>query len=108
MLESLRPVIEHSRDVKTNLPKLIEVHAQWMAYEELAVPQYSIPFAAESANPSAAIDFTMVAVTIDFAFTDFQNHVKFQVDYAGKHYSDSDALFACMKRRATDEGADIA
>jgi putative queuosine salvage protein len=105
VLESLRPVIEHSRDVKTNLPKLIEV-AQWMAYEELAVPQYSIPFAAESANPSAAIDFTMVAVTIDFAFTDFQNHTKFQVDYAGKHYSDSDALFACMKR-AMDEGADI-
>ena len=102
VLDSLRPVIEHSRDVKTNLPKLIEV-AQWMAYEELPVPQYSIPFAADSGNPSQAIDFTLVAVTIDFAFTDFQNHTKFQVDYAGAHYSDSDALFACMKR-ALDEG----
>ncbi|HEY0704911.1 MAG TPA: queuosine salvage family protein [Candidatus Acidoferrales bacterium] len=105
VLDSLRPVIEHSRDVKTNLPKLIEV-AQWMAYEELPVPQYSIPFAAETTNPFAAIDFTMVAVTVDFAFTDFQNHLKFQVDYAGKHYSDSDALFACMKR-ALDENIDL-
>src|SRR6202044_3077815 len=84
VLDSLRPVIEHSRDVKTNLPKLIEV-AQWMAYEELPVPQYSIPFAADSGNASQAIDFTLVAVTIDFAFTDFQNHTKFQVGYAGAH-----------------------
>ena len=105
VLDSLRPVIEHSRDVKTNLPKLIEV-AQWMAYEELPVPQYSIPFAADSGNASQAIDFTLVAITIDFAFTDFQNHTKFQVDYAGAHYSDSDALFACMKR-ALDEGTPI-
>jgi Potential Queuosine, Q, salvage protein family len=105
VLDSLRPVIEHSRDVKTNIPKLIEV-AQWMAYEELPVPQYSIPFAPNSGSPSEAIDFTMVAVTIDFAFTDFQNHTKFQVDYAGAHYSDSDALFACMKR-ALDEGTPI-
>ena len=102
VLDSLPPVIENSRDVKTKLPRLIEV-AQWMAYEELPVPKYSIPFAAESGNPSEAIDFTMVSVTIDFAFTDFQDHTKFQVDYAGAHYSDSDALFACMKR-ALDEG----
>jgi hypothetical protein len=105
VLDSLRPVIEHSRDVRTNLPKLIEV-ASWMAYEDLPVPQYSIPFAADSGSPAEAIDFTMVAVTIDFAFTDFQTHQKFQVDYAGAHYSDSDALFACMKR-ALDEGTPI-
>lgn len=105
VLESLRPVIENSRDVKTNVAKLVEV-AQWMAYEELPVPQYSIPFAADADNPAEAIDFTMVAVTIDFAFTDFQNHQKFQVDYAGAHYSDSDALFACMKR-SLDEGTPL-
>ena len=45
----------------------------------------------------------MVADSIDFAFTDFKTHVKFQVDYAGQHYSDSDAMFACMKR-ALDAG----
>src|SRR5271156_4144829 len=51
VLDSLRPVIEHSRDVKTNIPKLVEV-ASWMGYEELPVPQYSIPFAPDSGNPS--------------------------------------------------------
>ena len=40
---------------------------------------------------------------MDTAFTDFSTHVKFQVEYAGKHWSDSDALFACMKR-ALDKG----
>ena len=66
VLDSLRPVIERSRDVKTNIPKLVEV-AQWMAYEELPVPQYAIPFAPDSGNPSQAIDFTLTATTIDFA-----------------------------------------
>jgi hypothetical protein len=32
--------------------------------------------------------------------------VKFQVDFAGRHWSDSDALFACMKR-AMDNGVPI-
>ena len=32
--------------------------------------------------------------------------MKFQVDYAGRHWSDSDALFACMKR-AMDNGTPI-
>jgi hypothetical protein len=34
VLESLRPVIEHSRDVRTHYDKIVEV-AHWMAYEDL-------------------------------------------------------------------------
>ena len=45
----------------------------------------------------------MVADVIDTAFTDFSTHVKFQVDYAGQHWSDSEAMFACVKR-AMDQG----
>jgi Potential Queuosine, Q, salvage protein family len=45
----------------------------------------------------------MVADSIDTAFTDFTRHEKFQVDYAGQHWSDSDAEFACIKR-AVDNG----
>ena len=37
----------------------------------------------------------MTSDTIDTAFTDFSTHVKFQTDYAGQHWSDSDAEFAC-------------
>lgn len=50
-----------------------------------------------------AMDFILVADSIDTAFTDFETHEKFQVDYAGQHWSDSDAEFACIKR-AVDNG----
>ena len=43
MLDSLHPVIEHSRDVRTHVDKIIEV-AHWMAYEELPMPDYQMPF----------------------------------------------------------------
>ena len=96
VIESLRPVIEHSRDVKTHYEKIVEV-AGWMAYEDLPLPNLAVPFGMEK-TPDVAIDFIMVGTVIDTAFTDFKTHVKFQMDYAGEHHSDSDALFACMKR----------
>ena len=102
VLDSLRPVIEHSRDVRTHFEKIQEV-AKWMAYEELPEPVYALPLGAGDGKRDETIDFILTADTIDTAFTDFSNHEKFQVDYAGRHWSDSDALFACMKR-ALDNG----
>lgn len=104
VIESLRPVIENSRDVRTHYDKIREV-AGWMAYEELPLPNLAVPFGMEK-TPDIAIDFIMVGTTIDTAFTDFKTHVKFQMDYAGEHHSDSDALFACMKR-AMDNGVPL-
>jgi hypothetical protein len=101
VLESLRPVIVGSRHVRTDVRKIEEV-ASWMAYEDLPMPQLGLPFGMEK-NLDQAIDFILVADVVDFAFTDFSTQVKFQVDYDGKHTSDSEALFACMKR-ALDEG----
>jgi hypothetical protein len=105
VLESLRPVIERSRDVRTHVDKIEEV-AGWMAYEELPMPEFALPFGIGDRDPNDAIDFIMVADSIDTAFTDFQTHTKFQVDYAGEHYSDSDAEFACLKR-ALDDGTPV-
>ena len=105
VLESLPPVIEHSRDVHTNVAKLREV-AGWMAYEDLPVPDYQLPFGIGQGSADDTIDFVMTADAVDTAFTDFNTHTKFQVDYAGRHWSDSDALFACMKR-AMDNGFPI-
>ena len=99
--ESLRPVIENSRDVRTHYEKIVEV-AGWMAYEELPMPNLAIPYGLEK-TPDVAMDFVMVANTIDTAFTDFKTHVKFQTDYQGTHLSDSEAMFACLKR-AMDSG----
>jgi hypothetical protein len=105
VLDSLRPVIEHSRDVRTHLEKIIEV-AGWMAYEELPLPEFALPFGIGAGDANEAIDFVLVADSIDTAFTDFVHHEKFQVDFAGQHWSDSDAMFACLKR-AMDAGVPI-
>jgi hypothetical protein len=102
--ESLRPVIEQSRDVRTHYEKIVEV-AGWMAYEELPMPNLAVPYGLEK-TPDVAMDFVMVANTIDTAFTDFRTHVKFQTDYAGAHLSDSEAMFACLKR-AMDSGVPV-
>jgi Queuosine salvage protein len=96
VIESLRPVIENSRDVRTHHEKIVEI-AGWMAYEELPLPNLAIPYGLEK-TPDVAIDFVMVANTIDTAFTDFKSHVKFQIDYAGEHLSDSAAMIGCIKR----------
>jgi hypothetical protein len=101
---SLRPVIEGSRDVHTHYDKIVEV-AKWMAYEDLPLPNLAIPFGLEK-TPDVAMDFVMVANTIDTAFTDFKTHVKFQTDYKGEHLSDSEAMFASIKR-AMDNGIPI-
>src|SRR5580698_3248632 len=84
---SLRPVIEASQDVHTHYEKIVEV-AGWMAYEDLPLPNLAIPYGLEK-TPDIAMDFVMVANTIDTAFTDFKTHVKFQIDYASAHLSDS-------------------
>ena len=102
--ESLRPVIEAARDVHTHYDKIVEV-AGWMAYEDLPLPNLAIPYGLEK-TPDIAMDFVMVGNTIDTAFTDFKTHVKFQIDYAGARLSDSDAMFACLKR-ALDNGIPI-
>jgi hypothetical protein len=104
VLDSLRPVIERSRDVRTNLEKITEV-ASWMAYEELPMPVYPLPLDAGN-DPDKLIDFILVADVIDTAFTDFSSHTKFEVEYAGRRWSDSEAEFACL-RRALDDGIPI-
>jgi len=105
VLDSLRPAIENSRDVRTNIGKIIEV-AGWMGYEELPLPEFTLPFGVGAGDAKEAIDFILVADSIDTAFTDFSTHEKFQVDLAGQHWSDSDAEFACLKR-ALDLGKPI-
>jgi Potential Queuosine, Q, salvage protein family len=65
-----------------------------------------VPFGVGQGNTDVALDFIMVSDVVDTAFTDFSNHVKFQTDYQGQRFSDSDAEFACLKR-ALDNGVPI-
>jgi Potential Queuosine, Q, salvage protein family len=105
VLDSLRPVIENSRDVRTNIEKIAEV-AGWLGYEQLPLPEFTVPFGVGAGDANEAINFILVANSIDTAFTDFSTHEKFQVDFAGQHWSDSEAEFACLKR-ALDSGKPI-
>src|ERR1700693_2312378 len=77
VLDSLPPVIEHSRDVHTNVDRVQEV-AGWMAYEELPMPDYQLPFGVGQGSADETIDFVMTADCVDTAFTDFKTHTKFQ------------------------------
>ena len=105
VLDSLLPVIQKSGDVHTNIDKIIEV-AGWMGYEELPFPEFTLPLGVGAGDSNEAIDFILVADSIDTAFTDFSTGEKFQVDYAGRQWSDSEAEFACLKR-ALDSGIPI-
>lgn len=96
VLDSLRPVIEASRHVRTDVGKIAEV-ASWMAYEELPFPQFNLPFGIGK-DQDEAIDFEMVSTSINTAFTDFETNVKFQARYEGQSWSDSQALTALLKR----------
>lgn len=96
VLDSLRPVIEASRHVRTDVARIAAV-ARWMAYEELPFPQFSLPFGIGK-DRDEAIDFEMVSTSINTAFTDFATNVKFQAEYRGQRWSDSQALTACLKR----------
>ncbi|MGA7292453.1 MAG: hypothetical protein WBW53_03145 [Terriglobales bacterium] len=93
VLDSVRPVIEGSRDVRTDVDKIVEV-AGWMAYEELPMPDYTVPFGVGTGDVRESIDYILTTSCIDTAFTDFSSRVKFQVEHAGQQWSDSDALFA--------------
>ena len=104
VLDSVMPVVEHSRHVRTDVTKIVE-HARWLACEELPWPAFSLPFEPD-APVDELIDFVLTTNCINTAFTDFATGVRFQVDYGGRRWSDAQALFACW-RRALDDGRPV-
>ncbi len=104
VLESLKPVIAASRFVQT-VPERIAEHAAYMAYEELPLPEWrGLNLLEEDTERTSA--FFFVGNCINFAFTDFERHVVFQVSYRGRIWWDADAMMACLCR-ALDEGRPI-
>ena len=104
VLDSIRPVIESSRHVRSNEARIGEV-ARWMAYEELPRPDFGLP-AAGAASRDDAIDFTFTQLCVNTAFTDFQTGAKFEIQIEGQRLSDSIAMIACLKQ-ALDRGVPI-
>ena len=98
ILQSIVPVVAGSRLVATNEAAIATV-ARWMAHEEFHFPQGSIlgPFELDVA-PATVIDVGMFTGALNFAFTDFDTGQKYEVDYLGKRWSDTEAMFARVHR----------
>lgn len=101
ILGTLAPVVAKPRHVRLNREKLLEV-AGWMAYEGLTWPDFRSPLVPER-DDRDTMDFLFLTAAVNFAFTDFTTHGVFKVQYGGAEWSDSDALFASLKR-ALDGG----
>ena len=95
-LKSLEPVVSQPKLVHINKAKLVDV-ANWMAYEEFPKPDGSMLFDFGN-DPDVLMNFTMVVNTMNFAFTDFKTGVKFETDYQGKRWCDSEAMLASIHR----------
>ena len=98
VLASVVDVVGETRHVTTS-EDAIERVADWMAFESFSPPTGGPagPFD-WGADPDELIDATMLKASLDFAFTDFSTGVKFEVDYQGRRWSDSEAMFACLHR----------
>lgn len=96
VLSSVQEVVKSAQLVGINHNKIAEV-AGWMAYEEFAKPDGSMLFDFGN-DPDVLMDFTLVVNTMNFAFTDFSTGVKFETDYVGKRWCDSEAMLACLHR----------
>jgi Queuosine salvage protein len=96
VLTSTIPVIEASRHVRT-IDEGIQRVAGWMAYEEFGLPDGSFLFDFGQ-DPDTLTDLVMFESALNFAFTDFDTSVKFEVDYQGTRYVDSEAMLACVHR----------
>ncbi len=100
VLASTLPVIQASRNVHTSEAGIRRV-AGWMAYEEFGLPDGSFLFDFGQ-DPDVLTDLVMFESALNFAFTDFETSVKFEVDYQGARYVDSEAMLACVHRAWTD------
>lgn len=101
ILASSQPVIEASQDVRTN-EAAISACAAWMAYEGFGPPTSPFPLP-WGTTPVETIDFLFVGNCINFAYTDFDTGTVFETEYAGRTWSDSDAMLVSI-RRAVEEG----
>ena len=96
VLKSVLPVVEQATLVHVNEKKINEV-ADWMAFEEFAKPDGSSLFDFGN-DANFLMDLTLVTNVLNFAFTNFETGVKFETEYMGKTYSDSEAMGACFHR----------
>jgi hypothetical protein len=102
VLESVLPVVEESRHVRTSTAA-IESVASWMAYEDFGFPAGGVVAGLDiGTDPDHLMDLTMFETTLNFAFTDFVTGTKFEVERNGQVYSDTEAMIVCIQNALAD------
>ena len=103
VLRSVVPVVERSRHVHTS-PEAVTRVAGWMAYEEFAFPRGGAGGLFEvGSTPDDIIDMTMLIAVLNFAFTDFDTGTKFEAEYKGQTWSDSQGMFARLHQALSND-----
>jgi len=103
ILESLKPVIENSSHVKTNLLRIKEV-AKWL--KDYDFPQQNYDFYPDL-NKEDLVQFAFVLNSINFQFREFQEPWrKFEVEYQSRVYGGFFGL-AFSLRKALEQGISI-
>jgi hypothetical protein len=94
VLRSVLPVVEESRHVRTD-PAEVERVAGWLAFEPLGWPEPDAGLDG-GLDPDATTDLILLTSSLNFSFSDFGSGVKFEADRAGRRWSDSDGMVACL------------
>jgi putative queuosine salvage protein len=76
-----------------------------MAYEELPPPAFILPFPLDL-DRAGIVDFVLTATCINFAFTNFQTRVRWEVVHDGRTLADADGMHFCLQR-ALAEGVPV-
>jgi Potential Queuosine, Q, salvage protein family len=104
VLDTVLPVVRASRDVSIDHDRLAE-HAGWLAWEELPPPAFLLPFPLEVSRDEI-VDFVLTATSVNFAFTDFETGVRWEVEEGGRAFADADGMHLCLQR-ALREGVPV-
>jgi hypothetical protein len=83
----------------------VERVAGWLAYEPLDWPDPPLRLDVPG-GPDGLTDVILFIDSLNFAFTDFGTGVKFEADRAGRRWSDSDGMVACLLS-AIDAGVPV-
>jgi AcrR family transcriptional regulator len=105
VLRSVVPVIEQSRHVQTSVEAVGAV-AAWMAYETFTFPSGMTagPFDFGS-DPDSIVDVILLLSCLNFAFTDYATSVKFEAEYQGRIWSDTEGMLARMHEHLAKDPA---
>ena len=101
VLKSVSEIMSDANHLKIN-DKNIEEVSDWLAYEEFSFPKNND----RKIDPDNFIRTTMLINTLNFAFTDFDNSIKYEITRNGSLLSDSEAMFTQV-HEAIESGVNL-